>query len=554
MDEYEVLTKLNEKLRDFYASPSSFKCGCRSQKECTCCNNPFFTKDELVMCAKCLQISSLHIFHESNVGCEHISKETSTTCSHCKQSVIVFYLNYKEFFCLECNNFVIFEHDAIKYLLLPCLTSLSIFNSSVNESKKRKLNVQKTNNGDNTSVPIDRAIRTMLTNTMVINSEQNSLLGLRGMVNLGHTCFMSCILQAFAHYIPLRNYFLSGIDQKIIEMEIENDSSLNDSTEMKTYLSMSKALGNMFQELYNPILGIKPVLLDQNKRKNGAKRKTMDEKDVEPVLPFVPHQFLYIMWNVGGELAGYQQQDAHEFYMAVLSALCPSKLPNHKKNYIESLFTGRVQSDLKCGGCGKVSTTIEPFIDISLPLKMNNGEEWVELQSLTECLERYTKNERLDMDYKCTTCGRKGSFSKQLRLKNLPNILCFHLKRFEHSEHKSRSRSSNGVSSKIDNFISFPMVVDMKPYVGTGDAISSSPQSLNYSLFSVVCHHGDLTGGHYNCFVKHHSRWYLCNDSIVYYATEEDVLQCEAYLLFYALDESVATSNVGMNNGMHVVK
>ena len=33
--------------------------------------------------------------------------------------------------------------------------------------------------------------------------------GLRGLNNLGNTCFMSVILQAFIHNPPLRNYFLS---------------------------------------------------------------------------------------------------------------------------------------------------------------------------------------------------------------------------------------------------------------------------------------------------------------------------------------------------------
>ena len=35
------------------------------------------------------------------------------------------------------------------------------------------------------------------------------LLGLRGLINLGSTCFMNCIVQALVHTPPLRNYFLS---------------------------------------------------------------------------------------------------------------------------------------------------------------------------------------------------------------------------------------------------------------------------------------------------------------------------------------------------------
>lgn len=33
--------------------------------------------------------------------------------------------------------------------------------------------------------------------------------GLRGLYNMGNTCFMNCILQTFAHLPELRDYFLS---------------------------------------------------------------------------------------------------------------------------------------------------------------------------------------------------------------------------------------------------------------------------------------------------------------------------------------------------------
>lgn len=115
------------------------------------------------------------------------------------------------------------------------------------------------------------------------------------------------------------------------------------------------------------------------------------------------------MWTNARHLAGYEQQDAHEFFIAALDVLhqnckgillsfsytnfvhqvqqdyfhfiedsdssSQSENSHQCKCIIDRIFTGGLQSQLKCQVCNSVSTTIDPFWDISLDLgnSLNNN-------------------------------------------------------------------------------------------------------------------------------------------------------------------------------------
>ena len=55
-----------------------------------------------------------------------------------------------------------------------------------------------------------------------------STVGLRGLINLGNTCFMSCIVQTLVHTPLLRDYFLSGIKHFIYFINLTKHFSLLD--------------------------------------------------------------------------------------------------------------------------------------------------------------------------------------------------------------------------------------------------------------------------------------------------------------------------------------
>lgn len=176
------------------------------------------------------------------------------------------------------------------------------------------------------------------------------------------------------------------------------------------------------------------------------------------------------MWGVSKSLAGYSQQDAHEFFISVLNEIHNNsgllfwcrvvKLLGFKSQpcpcIVHETFSGILQSNVKCMGCGNITTTLDPFLDISLELKTQQSKTFSLLGvnydcTLLDCLERYsnsqylgsnpfrfTQSEPLGTDqYRCIRCGNRQEATKQLSMKLLPPILSFQMKASVSNSHFS---------------------------------------------------------------------------------------------------------------------
>ena len=164
----------------------------------------------------------------------------------------------------------------------------------------------------------------------------------------------------------------------------------------------------------------------------------------------------------------------------------------------------------------KAAETVEP----KLPDSLN-------LQAL---LANFTLPEVLNT-FNCSFCKCTKEARKQLTMKNLPIVCCFHLKRFEHS---------NKVHKKISTHISFPEILDMSPFMSKPTATTESKPNMAYNdskkyfLFAVVNHMGTLESGHYTSFIRlDRDQWFECDDHIISKASLSDVMKSEGYLLFY---------------------
>ncbi|XP_074040933.1 ubiquitin carboxyl-terminal hydrolase nonstop [Leptinotarsa decemlineata] len=322
-----------------------------------------------------------------------------------------------------------------------------------------------------------------------------STIGLRGLLNLGQTCFMNCIVQALMHTPLLRDYFLTerhkcnGVPGTCLVCEVSK----------------------LFQEFYR-----------------GAK------------MPLALHELLHLIWTHARHLAGYEQQDAHEFFIATLDILhkhCLDTMPKTSKMMqtgnekcpciIDRIFTGGLQSDLVCQECNGVSTKIDPIWDFSLdlgPVTLGGRQP----SSLYECLERFTRAEHLGSKAKilCSNCQTYQESTKQFTMKTLPIVVSFHLKRFQHL---------NEIEKKISTIISFPEMLDMTPFMSKNENESPFPMDNRYSLFAVINHLGtSINVGHYTAYIRHQrDYWYKCDDHVITRANLKEVLDSEGYLLFY---------------------
>lgn len=125
--------------------------------------------------------------------------------------------------------------------------------------------------------------------------------------------------------------------------------------------------------------------------------------------------------------------------------------------------------------------------------------------------------------------------SKRILISRAPQVLTIHLKRF--------CQDVRGRLSKLNGHVKFRDTVDLKPYMDP--SCCKDRETYKYRLVGVVEHLGSMRGGHYVAYVKGGAKgstgieendncmWYHASDAYVREVSLEEVLRCEAYILFY---------------------
>lgn len=363
---------------------------------------------------------------------------------------------------------------------------------------------------------------------------------------MGQTCFMSVVLQSLIHNPFIRAYYLSESHR---------------SSECERECCTSCALDDIFSEFHS------------TEKAEGYGMVAM----------------LQSSWRGGGALAGYQQQDAHEYLQFILNSLHTANIePDTKEEkaedcpcIIHKTFCGILLSTVTCSKCKNTSNARDAFMDLSLDVRqpgfkkkenkiaMMTGKEKggggdkdkekpvVPPMALLDCFDRFTSPETLPAtDYTCRKCDSAQLAIKRLSLSRLPPVLPIHLKRFSHSK-------NNGASIKLDTRVRFPMTIDLAPYTTGWNPGPKSKKDMAaamvngkkekdekekkdeegkgvrlkpvYQLSSVIVHKGKMDSGHYVSFSRVYDEWFMFDDSKVVLVEESEVLASEAYMLFYVV-------------------
>ncbi|CAI9776111.1 unnamed protein product [Fraxinus pennsylvanica] len=123
----------------------------------------------------------------------------------------------------------------------------------------------------------------------------------------------------------------------------------------------------------------------------------------------------------------------------------------------------------------------------------------------------------------------KRDATKRILIDKSPSVLTIHLKRFSHD--------ARGRLSKLNGHVNFKEKIDLKRYM---DPRCAERGVYEYRLIGLVEHLGTMRGGHYVAYVRGGAKgengdcvWYRASDAYVHVVSLEEVLRCEAYILFY---------------------
>lgn len=369
---------------------------------------------------------------------------------------------------------------------------------------------------------------------------ENNFVGLK---NLGATCYVNTLLQVWFHNPAFRSAMYKYVTPTILGCDSKQERKSQNG------LPAPKA-----QQIIPTSTTDPPLLTNHNdEATDNAETVTITPAGAHKV-PLLPSTTLLNCGDAPTTVCGHlqllfgqlqysfrryidpspfvdslgldtaQQQDAQEFgklFTSLLEDTLSQQTDPEVRNVVQNQFGGEYFYVTECHSCGNKSKKLSRFYELDLNIQGHS--------SLNQCIKEYLKEEKLDGDnqYYCTQCNSKQNAARYIELHTLPPVLNLQLLRFVFDR-------KTGYKKKLNSFIQFPDILDMKDHVKNGYIGSNSI----YELSAVLIHFGvSAYSGHYVAHIrdKKSGSWYKFND--------EDIVKMQGKLRL-SQDEDAADTSI----------
>jgi len=374
-----------------------------------------------------------------------------------------------------------------------------------------------------------------------------------GLQNLGNTCFMNSCIQSLRHCVMFTDYILNQF-QPNISMKVsyqfkalmEKLFSNRKTTEASDF---KRSLGNQvstyqdfrqndsshfFLHLLNTINSEiissnpnKDYLKDihnQNNSESSSESPSEDCSDSKSESSEEGSENNEALDNIKIKS---QNNNKNLNQIVKLDKNTEREKINRKKaNFflrndtkINRLFIGFIMDETEycCGH--KIQQLISSYNYLNLDIYDNNSFQT--LNTLYECFQNYTKDDKLDGDNKhyCSKCKRKVKAISRIKIIDLPEILVINLKRVADNNY-------------YNHYVDYPVNLDLSKYLYDSGA---NKYSTKYTLKSIIQHYGSDNGGHKIAICRNFSnnKWYYFSDTTVEKMEETKIFSYTSHLFFY---------------------